>query len=220
MSSSGETSAVSTPSRSRTALMRTAGSTSWSVSRTFIRGKPRAGSGMRGSRGRNARRGGPRRRDRRSARARRARRATPPGEPGRLTMRVFLRVPAKPRDSAARGNESSDSRRMRSAMPGASRSSTARVASGVTSRGARPVPPVVSTRSAASPSHHAVSAETIWVVSSGTSCAIGDGVAAGRRPLAASVARGVGALALGAGVGDREDRDAHAKPLPGRSNND
>ena len=36
--------------------------------------------------------------------------------------------------------------RISSARPGASRSSTSRVASGVTSRGPRPVPPVVTTR--------------------------------------------------------------------------
>jgi hypothetical protein len=54
-------------------------------------------------------------------------------------------------------------------MPGASRSSTARVASGVTSRGLNPVPPVVSTRSTVPLSHHSQSAETIRTVSSGTS---------------------------------------------------
>jgi len=58
---------------------------------------------------------------------------------------------------------------MRSAIPGASRSSTARVASGVTSRSLSPVPPVVSTRSAASASHHAVKLDTILNDSSGTS---------------------------------------------------
>ncbi len=63
-------------------------------------------------------------------------------------MSVLLRVPEMPRDSAARGEESIDVRRIRSEIPCASRSSTARVASGVTSRSLRPVPPVVSTRSA------------------------------------------------------------------------
>src|SRR3954469_20856730 len=54
-------------------------------------------------------------------------------------------------------------------MPGASFSSTARVASGVTSRGVRPVPPVVSTRSAASASAQDASTAGSRTVSSGTS---------------------------------------------------
>src|SRR5258705_7232428 len=53
-------------------------------------------------------------------------------------------------------------------MPGASLSSTARVASGVTSRGVRPVPPVVRTRSARSASAQAARAAAIRTVSSGT----------------------------------------------------
>src|SRR5215831_17093681 len=84
-------------------------------------------------------------------------------------MRVLLRVPATPRDSAARGKAVIEQIRIRSEIPGASRCSTARVASGVTSRGPSPVPPVVRIRSAASASHQPVSAETICVVSSGTS---------------------------------------------------
>src|SRR5258705_3586798 len=82
---------------------------------------------------------------------------TPLVEPGRLTMSVRPRTPAMPRLSAARGKLSPVTARNRSAMPGASRSSAARVASGVTSRGLSPVPPVVSTRSATSPSHQATS---------------------------------------------------------------
>ena len=50
-----------------------------------------------------------------------------------------------PRDSAAIGVCASPAARISSASPGASRSSTALVASGVTSRGPNPVPPVVTT---------------------------------------------------------------------------
>ncbi|HEY6208101.1 MAG TPA: hypothetical protein VIW28_03525, partial [Gemmatimonadales bacterium] len=60
---------------------------------------------------------------------------------------VFPRVPALPRDSQARGNPGPDAARMASAIPWASRSRIAAVASGVTSRSVRPVPPVVSTTS-------------------------------------------------------------------------
>src|SRR6185436_3426702 len=93
---------------------------------------------------------------------------TPPVEPGRLTMSVFLRVPLSPRLNADRGNDAIVITRIRSAIPGASRSSTARVASGVTSRSLSPVPPVVITRSAASRSHHATRELMMSDVSSGT----------------------------------------------------
>ena len=53
-----------------------------------------------------------------------------------------------PRDSMARRVLCSAPIRIASASPGTSRSITFSVASGVTSRGANPVPPVVSTRSA------------------------------------------------------------------------
>ncbi len=69
----------------------------------------------------------------------------PPGEPGRLTTSVPPRRPATPRESSACGVRAIASVRMASARPGASRSMNASVASGVTSRGAKPVPPVVST---------------------------------------------------------------------------
>ena len=52
-------------------------------------------------------------------------------------------MPATPRESMPIGVCWRDSARIASAMPGASRSITARVASGVTSSGVRPVPPVV-----------------------------------------------------------------------------
>src|SRR5690242_18068084 len=66
---------------------------------------------------------------------------TPLGDPGRLTISVRPRVPLTPRDSAARGNDVRLSTRSRSAIPGASRSSTAWVASGVTSRALGHEPP-------------------------------------------------------------------------------
>jgi len=67
----------------------------------------------------------------------------PRGEPGRLTINTLPRVPATARESAASGVAARPARRMTSARPGISRSMTARVASGVTSRAAMPVPPVV-----------------------------------------------------------------------------
>ena len=70
------------------------------------------------------------------------------GEPGRLTTSVAPRRPATPRESSAWGVRVSASERIASAMPGASRSITVEVASGVTSRGAKPVPPVVNTSNA------------------------------------------------------------------------
>ena len=61
-------------------------------------------------------------------------------------MSVLPIDPAIPRDSAACGVFRMPAARMSSARPGASRSITARVASGVTSRGPKPVPPVVTMR--------------------------------------------------------------------------
>ena len=70
---------------------------------------------------------------------------TPFGDPGRLMTSASPIVPAVPRDSAAIGVCASPAARISSLNPGASRSSTALVASGVTSRGPNPVPPVVTT---------------------------------------------------------------------------
>src|SRR5690349_23966578 len=70
----------------------------------------------------------------------------PPVEPGRLTTSAEPATPAVPRESKPCGVFAIESARSACAIPGASRSSTSRVASGVTSRGARPVPPVVRTR--------------------------------------------------------------------------
>ena len=59
-----------------------------------------------------------------------------------------------------------ESARSACAIPGASRSNTSRVASGVTSRGASPVPPVVRTNRAEAASSRIAAA--IWSRSSGT----------------------------------------------------
>ena len=82
----------------------------------------------------------------------------PPGEPGRFTTSAWPRTPASPRESRACGVFASESARSASAIPGATRSSTSAVASGVTSRGPRPVPPVVSTTAASSASSAIASA--------------------------------------------------------------
>ena len=69
----------------------------------------------------------------------------PPGEPGRLTTSVEPTTPATPRERRPCGVFAIESARTASAIPGATRSSTSVVASGVTSRGPKPVPPVVRT---------------------------------------------------------------------------
>src|SRR6478735_454330 len=76
---------------------------------------------------------------------------TPPREPGRLTTSACAIVPATPRDRAAVATPlPTPCARIASAMPGTSRSSNARVTSGVRSVGVRPVPPVVITARAPS----------------------------------------------------------------------
>ena len=90
----------------------------------------------------------------------------PPVEPGRLTTSVEPRTPAAPRERRPCGVLAIESARSACAMPGASRSSTSRVASGVTSRGASPVPPVVRTSRADAASSRIAAA--IWPRSSGT----------------------------------------------------
>src|SRR5215471_246003 len=69
----------------------------------------------------------------------------PFGLPGRLRMRDWPRTPHTARLGTANFVDLAPSARIRSAMPSSSRSQTARVASGVTSRLAIPVPPVVTT---------------------------------------------------------------------------
>ena len=67
-------------------------------------------------------------------------------EPGRLMMRLVPLVPATARESMARGVTLRLSTHIATGIARISRSSTASVASGVTSRGERPVPPVVRIR--------------------------------------------------------------------------
>src|SRR5271166_1598802 len=69
------------------------------------------------------------------------------GLPGKLTISVRPRIPATPLESIQWRVCSREPARSASAIPGASRSITARLASGVRSLGAKPVPPVVRIRS-------------------------------------------------------------------------
>jgi len=90
----------------------------------------------------------------------------PAGLPGRFKISVLLRTPHTPRLRAANGVFFPPSARMRSAMPSSSFSQTAFVASGVTSRAAIPVPPVV-TISGTSRARR-ISRFCIWITSSET----------------------------------------------------
>ena len=65
------------------------------------------------------------------------------GEPGKLTISVMPAMPEIPRERIPCGVTWTAAQRIASAKPGASRESTARVASGVMSSGVSPVPPVV-----------------------------------------------------------------------------
>jgi len=71
----------------------------------------------------------------------------PFGLPGKFSIKDLCRTAATARDKIARGVFSIPLRRISSANPGISRSATAIVASGVESRGLKPVPPVVRIRS-------------------------------------------------------------------------
>ena len=66
--------------------------------------------------------------------------------PGRFIIRVPPRSPAMPRESIALSEVLSAAARIASGMPGATLLITASVASGVTSRLEKPVPPAVRTR--------------------------------------------------------------------------
>ena len=81
---------------------------------------------------------------------------------------VRFTMPATSRDRQALGVISIDALRMASGMPGVRRSHTSHVASGVMSRGEKPVPPVVTT-SATLSATAACKAATISACSSGTS---------------------------------------------------
>src|ERR1051326_2148471 len=71
----------------------------------------------------------------------------PFGLPGKLRISARPHTPHTARLNAASGVCFAPSARMRSGIPSTIREQTARVASGVTSRSAMPVPPVVTTRS-------------------------------------------------------------------------
>mmetsp|Transcript_18803 Transcript_18803/g.48964 ORF Transcript_18803/g.48964 Transcript_18803/m.48964 type:complete len:223 (-) Transcript_18803:471-1139(-) len=90
------------------------------------------------------------------------------GDPGRLTTTLSPRMPAICRDRTAVGTYRRDMARIASPMPGSSFSMTRRVASGVTSRLAGPVPPVVMTRPQPSSSIRARMASAIAPSSSAT----------------------------------------------------
>src|SRR6266481_3441185 len=83
----------------------------------------------------------------------------PFGDPGRLTIKVPSQMPLIPRDVIAIGVFFKVAARIASDKPGASLSITARVASGVLSRGLKPVPPVVRIRFAVCRSHISRSSE-------------------------------------------------------------
>ena len=110
-------------------------------------------------------------------------------DPGRLRIRLLPRVPATARDSMARGVIFSPSTHMATGMAGISRSSTARVASGVTSRGESPVPPVVTISPIRFSSAHSRSAPLICSCSSGTTA-----VWTTSNPACSSMARTAGPL--------------------------
>jgi len=91
----------------------------------------------------------------------------PRGLPGKLTISLSFLAPTIPRESAARGVFFTPSARINWARPGISLSTTARVASGVTSRGPSPVPPEVKTASQSSPLVQARSVPRMRPASSG-----------------------------------------------------
>lgn len=89
------------------------------------------------------------------------------GLPGRLTMRVLPRMPAVCRERMAVGTYWRLVARMSSPNPGIIFSHTASVASGVTSRGAGPVPPVVTIRQQPCTSAMSIICAESWSCSSG-----------------------------------------------------
>ena len=104
------------------------------------------------------------------------------GLPGMLMISVVPRSPLTARESIACGVLASEPARIASAKPGAGRSSTSSVASGVTSRAVKPVPPVVRTRLASVSSAKRVSSAAICVALVGHDGALDDR----RRPARAS----------------------------------
>ena len=70
-----------------------------------------------------------------------------PGDPGKLIIKVLFVTPAAPRDKSVVGTLSREYARSASRIPGIFFSINGSVASGVTSSGEIPVPPVVTTKS-------------------------------------------------------------------------
>ena len=70
-----------------------------------------------------------------------------PGEPGKFIINVLFVTPAAPRDKSVVGTFSREYARSASRIPGISFSISGAVASGVTSNGDTPVPPVVTSKS-------------------------------------------------------------------------
>ena len=100
--------------------------------------------------------------------------------------------------------------RICSPKPGISLSATASVASGVTSRGAGPVPPVVSTRSQPAPSTSSLSVAAIAPARRGSAGLPVDRVAQrARQPVLQRRQALVLVDAAGGAVADRDDADAH-----------
>ena len=89
------------------------------------------------------------------------------GWPGKLMISVLPRITATWRDRIAVATKRRLMLRICSPKPGITLSATASVASGVTSRGDGPVPPVVSTRSQAAWSTNSHSAALMRSCSSG-----------------------------------------------------
>ena len=117
-------------------------------------------------------------------------------------------IPLRPRESIPCGETAIETARMCSSRPGVARSTTRAVASGVTSRGAKPVPPVVSTRSAAAeqPAQRLLDR----VGSSGTVRRAARSNPAAAQPLREEIAAQVLAGAGSDAVGDRQDGGPHA----------
>ena len=117
-------------------------------------------------------------------------------------------VPAVPRDSSPCGVRAIESARIASGIPGASRSSTDCVASGVTSRSARPVPPVVSTSSAPRGELDDRPRDLVLLVGHEPAQ---DGEPVGAQELLERGAASVLGFAARDPVGDREDGRPHAR---------
>ena len=92
--------------------------------------------------------------------------SAPAGLPGKFKTRDVPKLAQTPRESAAKGVCFIPACRITSPTPSMMRSQTARVASGVTSRAAMPVPPVVTIKRASPESSRSV--EAIRSMSSGT----------------------------------------------------